>query len=270
MAALGKGLAGTRVFGSVVAGVFAVVVPSAVSAHALFVKPVPRTTSDQMMSLKVAPCGAAPDGVPKVKGQPVEQYQPGAMITVDFKETVSHQGCYLFQLSPTGDNGPWQTLKQVADPAGVGGNQSTQLQLPAGVTCQNCTLRMIQVMLGANCAATQDPTATSNYYSCADVRIGNFADAGIVMDAGAPDYDAATQSDEPASSSGSTTTPTPDGGNVKDEDDGSGAAPGSRNLQAGKGDDCNAGFGATDATSVSFFVTAGLAAMAMLRRRKKS
>lgn len=260
--ALGKGLKG---FSALVVALI-VGAPSVANAHALFVKPVPRDTTDTL--LKMGPCGGSAAAGPLTKKAPSEQYTPGAMITVNFKETVGHQGCYLFQLSPTGDTGPWTTLKQVADPAGAGGNQSTQLQLPNGVTCMNCTLRMIQVMLGADCAQNQDPAATSNYYSCADVRIGTFADAGAVVDAGQGDFDAASTDEPGSSSSGSTTTPTDGGGNTKDDgDDDLGAGPSSRNLQAGKGGDCNVGFG--DATGASLFITAGFGALAMLRRRKK-
>lgn len=259
--ALGKGLKGF----SALAVALIVGAPSLANAHALFVKPVPRDTTDT--KLKMGPCGGSAATGLLTKKAPSEQYTPGAQISVDFKETVAHQGCYLFQLSPTGDNGPWTTLKQVPDPAGSGGNQNTMLQLPAGVTCMNCTLRMIQVMLGADCAANQDPTATSNYYSCADVRIGTFADAGAIVDAGMPDFDASSTDEPGSSSSGSTTTPTDGGGNTKDEDDDLGAGPSSRNLQAGKGDDCNVGFGTT--TGISFFATAGFGVLAILRRRKK-
>jgi hypothetical protein len=260
--ALGKGLQGFCVLSVVLAAS----APSTADAHALLVKPVPRDITDT--KLKMGPCGGNAAQGPLTKKAPVEQYTPGATITVDYKETVGHQGCYLFQLSSTGNDQNFTTLMQVADPAGVQGNLTAQLKLPDGVTCMNCTLRMIQVMLGANCAANQDPTNTSNYYSCADVRIGTFTDAGTIMDAGMPDYDAASQ-DEPGSSGGPTTTPTPDGGNVQDpDDDGNPAGPGSRNLQAGKGDDCNVGFGSAT-FGVSFFAMAGLGAMVMARRRKK-
>jgi hypothetical protein len=260
--ALGKGLKG---FSALAVALF-VGAPSIANAHSLLVKPVPRDTTDT--KLKMGPCGGDAMNGPLTKKTPVEQYQPGATITVDFKETVGHQGCFLFRLSSTGDDKNFQVLKQVADPAGVGGNMSTQLTLPAGVTCQNCTLQLIQVMLGANCAATQDPTATSNYYSCSDIRIGNFADAGALMDAGMPDYDASSTDEPGSSSSGSTTTPTDGGGNTKDEGDEDDGFTPSRNLQAGKGGDCNVGFG--DATDVSLFAMVGFGAMAMLRRRKKS
>jgi hypothetical protein len=261
--ALGKGLKGF----SALAVALLVGAPSIAGAHSLLVKPVPRDTTDTL--LKMGPCGGSAAAGPLTKKAPVEQYQPGATITVDFKETVAHQGCYLFRLSTTGDDKNFQVLKQVADPAGAGGNQSTTLTLPAGVTCMNCTLQLIQVMLGANCAATQDPTATSNYYSCSDIRIGNFTDAGAIVDAGMPDYDAASTDEPGSSSSGSTTTPTDGGGSTKDEDDdGLGAGPSSRNLQAGKGDDCSIAFGAP--AGVSAFVSAGIAVMALLRRRKKS
>jgi hypothetical protein len=260
--AVGKGLKGI--------GLFAVALlasaPSIADAHALLVKPVPRDTTDTL--LKMGPCGGSMANGPLTKKAPVEQYMPGQMITVDYKETVGHQGCYLFQLSSTGNDQNFTTLLQVNDPGGNQGVLQAQVKLPNGVTCANCTLRVIQVMLGAACAANQDPTNTSNYYSCADVRIGNFTDAGAVMDAGMPNFDAASQDEPGSSSSGSTTGPTPDGGNVKEPGDEDPGFTPSRNLQAGKGDDCTVGFGTT--TGVSAFMTAGIAALAMFRRRKKS
>jgi hypothetical protein len=271
--ALGMGLSGFRVLSVAVLVAIGVSYSGVASAHALLVQPVPRDQTDT--KLKMGPCGGDATNGPLVKKAPVIQYQPGATIDIDYKETIGHQGCYLFQLSTTGDDKNFTMLKlpgganaQVADPAGAGGNLKTQLVLPAGVTCQNCTLRLIQVMLGANCAANQDPTATSNYYSCADIRIGDFSDAGAVMDAGPPNFDASTQ-DPAESGEGSTTTPTDGGGNTSSSSgDDNGATPSSRNLQAGKGDDCSIGFGAP--AGLSAFVTAGIAAMAMLRRRKKS
>jgi hypothetical protein len=263
--AVGKGVAPFRVFGGVLAAL--VLAPSVASAHALLVKPVPRDITDT--KLKMGPCGGSAATGPLTKKAPVEQYQPGATITVDFKETVNHTGCYLFRLSPTGDNGPWQVLKQVEDTGAIGGNLTTQLTLPAGVTCQNCTLQFIQVMNGG-CVANQDPTATPNYYSCADVRIGNFADAGAIVDAGMPDYDASSQ-DEP---DGVEPDSDPVGGPVEGGTvnggggEGNSADPRSRNLQAGKGDDCSVGVGST--TGMSLFAIGGLAVFALLRRRKTS
>lgn len=270
---LGKGLKG---FGALSLSVMGVTLgaivgtPSVASAHALFVNPVPRDTTDT--KLKMGPCGGDAMNGPLVKKQPVVQYAVGAKIMVDFKETVAHQGCYLFQLSTTGDDKNFTMLKlgdgvtnaQVNDPAGNGGNQKVELQLPAGVMCQNCTLRMIQVMLGANCAANQDPTATPNYYSCVDVRIGDFQDAGAIMDAGPPDFDASS-SDEP-DTDGPTTEPTDGGGKTSSSSSGNGAT--GRRLPNNDGGGCNVGIGTT--SGVSLFLSAGIAAMAFLRRRKKS
>jgi hypothetical protein len=269
---LGKGLRGFRLL--CVAALVAV--PTIASAHALLVNPVPRTTDSTNQSLKVAPCGATADGLtPKVKGMPVAQFDAGATIKLDYKETVDHRGCFIFQLSSTGDDKNFQNLKltngqnaQVADPLGGTGNHSTEVVLPAGVTCQNCTLRMLQVMLGADCPANQDPTNTSNYYSCADIRIGNFADAGAIMDAGPPDYDAATDID-PASDPDLPDSGASSSGNTSSSSSGNGATSGgSRNLRAGAGDDgCNVGFGTTG--GLTLFAATGMAVMALLRRRKK-
>ncbi len=256
---LGKGLTGFRVL----AVAALVTAPSVAYAHALLTKPTPRDLTDD--KLKMGPCGGDAQMGPLLKGQVVAQYEAGATIDVGFKETIGHQGCYQLRLSSTGDDKNFQLLKQMPDPAGIdgGGTYSTTLKLPDGVTCQNCTLQLLQLMNGAPCTANQDPATSAQgvYYSCADIRIGDFPDAGPVADAG-PDPD----DDAGSSSGGPKTTPTDGGG--KTTSDGDDGATSSRNLRAGAGDDgCSVGWGATG--GLSFFVSAGIGAMALLRRRRR-
>lgn len=257
----GKGLKGFRLL----AVAALVAAPSLTYAHALLVNPVPRDTTDTM--LKMGPCGG--DGqVPLLKGQPVAQFDAGATINVSFKETIGHVGCYQIRLSSTGDDKNFQLLKQIDDPSASQGAQTAQVTLPPGVTCQNCTLQLLQHMRDNATVKTCDPdasptaTGTTLYHSCADIRIGDFPDAGPVAEAGPGD------SDGGGSSSGGTTTVPTDGGGKTTSDPDNGATSG-RNLRSGAGDDgCNVGWGAT--SGLSFFVSAGIGALALLRRRRRS
>jgi hypothetical protein len=259
--ALGKGLAGFRVL----AAALLVMAPGLAYGHALLLNPAPRTNNDDLT--KSPPCGANT----LVKGAPVAQFDAGATIRVGWRETVGHTGCYQLRLSSTGNDQNFTLITQVNDPAGPPMGQTmdfdASIKLPDGVTCQNCTLQLLQLMNGAPCSANQDPATSAQgvYYSCADIRIGNFNDAGPIAEAG-PDPDPDDDAGGTSSSGGTTTTPT-DGGGKTSSSSGSGAT-GSRNLRAGEGDDgCSVGFGAT--TGLSFFVSAGIAAMALLRRRKR-
>ncbi|MBX3022214.1 MAG: lytic polysaccharide monooxygenase [Bdellovibrionales bacterium] len=113
--------------------------------------------------LKTGPCGNVPRTAnPKV-------IAAGSTVTVEWIETINHPGRFEFYLSQAGDSN-FQLLKTVQDDQNtsvVNGNfhmYSTQLTFPAGVTCTDCTLQMIQVM-------TENPANPSNYYSCADLRL---------------------------------------------------------------------------------------------------
>lgn len=264
--ALGKGLKGFRVL----AVALAVSAPSVAFAHARLTTPAPRVNTTAGTQNKVEPCGALANGTAAPKGQPVAQFAAGATVQVSWTEDIDHRGCYQVRLSRSGNDNDFQILQQVDDPDNPanGATFNANVKLPDGVTCQNCTLQLLQLMNGANpCAPDAAPASATQgvYYSCADIRIGTFTDAGPIAEAGpTPENDAGGTS----SSGGSTTTPTDGGGNVSDPDDENGATPSSRNLQAGKGDDCSVGFGAT--TGVSFFMSTGIAVMALIRRRKKS
>lgn len=262
---IGKGLAGLRLLA--ILGIVAV--PTSALAHARLVSPAPRNNSD---GLKAGPCG----GVTKTAS--FTQLDAGATITVEWEETIDHSGCFDFALSTTaadpasGDK--WVHLKRVPDPDGtvVPKKSTTTLELPPGVTCESCTLALRQVMQNATggkcpggtctCAAT-DPDemdgGSPTYFSCADIRIGDFPDA-------APSADAGTEDEDGGSSSGGPTTVPTDGGGRTTEDNGT--SP-SRNLRAGAGDDgCNVGWGAPGGASL--LASVGIGALAVLRRRRRS
>lgn len=260
--ALGKGLKGFRVF----AVGLLVAAPSVAYAHAIFTNPPARVNTAQQQANKIPPCGALPDGGAVAKKMPTVQYEAGATVPLEWTESVDHRGCFQVKLSTTGNDTDFRILGQWDDPQnGVNNTKFTQnVKLPDGVTCQNCTLQLTQLMIGQACMPDATAPTAQTYFSCIDVRIGDFQDAGPLAEAGpVPDEEI----DEEPSPTGPTTSPTDGGGKTSSSSSGSGV--GSRNLRAGEGDDgCSIGFGAT--TGVSFFVSAGIAAMALLRRRKKS
>jgi hypothetical protein len=122
---------------------------------------VPRTTNP---GIKVAPCG----GFQKLNNPAV--FAPGATIQVDWEETINHPGRYEFYFSEANDQNfgqPLKTVQDTQDTPVVNNNfhqYSTTVTLP-NVTCNGCTLQMIQVMTDTNPA--------SYYYSCADIRLQN-------------------------------------------------------------------------------------------------
>jgi hypothetical protein len=230
-------------------------------AHAFVDQPPSRDTGIVNLdarSHKTGPCGGSP------RGAMPTQYQPGQTIPVKFKETISHQGCFQIRFSPANDDN-WVTLKQVDDPAGPANNVDTDytemVTLP-NTPCKDCTLQVLQLMLGRACVANEPPPAGNTYFSCADIRVGDFPDAGPTM----PPADGGTgEEDSGTSSGGVSTTPTDGGGKT-----GNGASPGSRKLTpVDSGDDgCNVGWGAT--SGFSLFASAGLALLAVARRRRRS
>jgi hypothetical protein len=126
--------------------------------------PIPRVDSDSVKD--TSPCGAVDTG----KAAPTQTYTEGSTIEVHWKETINHTGVFRFDLSTDND----QTFTNLLANDIVDGNDAgvsraapkryvTQIQLPAGVTCDNCTLRMTQSM-----GAIDD---NDDYFSCSDIRI---------------------------------------------------------------------------------------------------
>lgn len=245
-----------------------IAVPSAAFAHTVMMKPLPRDVGQPNSDAhKSGPCGAVPRTTHCTK------YEAGAPIPVRWMETVDHKGCFQWVVSKANDTN-FTMLKQINDPTGTGGMvYNDTLTLPAGYTCANCTLAVRQLMIGT-CgpdAAPNSTSATDTYFSCADIRIGDFPNAApcdppvdpSAMEAGAD----ASPEDSGVDSGVPTTPPTDDGGRTAPP--GSGEPAGSRapNLHSGDGGGCSVALGAT--SGLSFGVAAGLFGLALLRRRRK-
>ena len=117
----------------------------------------PRSTNS---GIKTGPCGGLPRVTPKV-------LQMGSSVLVEWEETINHPGYFMISFSQAGDTN-FQLLATIQatqnDPIGaVTHKYSATVQLPA-VTCDACTIQLIQVM-------TENPAAPTNYYSCGDIQL---------------------------------------------------------------------------------------------------
>ncbi len=140
-------------------------VPSVAGAHALLLDPPPRSAED---GNKTGPCDTTPIAAPTRTA-----YAPGQTFTLEFMETIDHPGHFRVAFAPEGEVGFDQNIlvDNIADK--VGGNMNYQVQVTLPTTpCENCTLQLIQCM-------TDGGQPCSNYYSCANIRIGaDVPDAG--------------------------------------------------------------------------------------------
>lgn len=113
----------------------------------------PRTPNDD---IKTGPCGAPRGANPAV-------FEPGAELEVAFESTIYHQGEFRIAFSPAADQGFDEHVlaEGIADVRGQR-YRTHRITLPA-VTCEDCTLQLIQSM--------PDRTPTTYYYSCADIAL---------------------------------------------------------------------------------------------------
>lgn len=186
-----------------------------VFGHAHIVAPTPRDTIAHKQA--EAPCGPGP-------GNPTAIFKNvNGTIPVSWNETIDHTGCFVWEISQTGNDNNFQPVLVVPDPANASPMiRDAGIKLDGGFNCQRCTLRLRQIM-GAT-PATCGPTtigSAGTYYSCADIQIG--------------DWDASTRD-------GATTPPGGDGG-MGGIDGGSGGvgADGGSGSGGGIGDPDNPG-----------------------------
>ena len=122
---------------------------------------------------KRGPCGAGADDP---RGVEVHRFRPGQTITVQWDEFVDHPGHYRISFDPDGQDdfvdpagfdaigeGPPILLDGVPDRDG-GGMYSQEVTLP-DVTCDRCTLQVVQVMTDKPPYGDGDDL----YYQCVDL-----------------------------------------------------------------------------------------------------
>jgi hypothetical protein len=147
------------------------------SAHSVLTAPLPRDDSDSHKDPN-GPCG-----VSRLESQPVTPLKPGSQLTVTWNETINHPGCFVVDFATAGDLG-WQTLATL--PHSAAGTTprpyAAMVTLPSA-PCSDCTLRVRQIMLGAELApgaACPPPNLDSGltYYSCANLVLGDSTTTG--------------------------------------------------------------------------------------------
>lgn len=247
----------------------AALTPSAAEAHFILDTPAAMTAQDASGNpQKNAPCGPAGAGDPTGM---ITAYQSGSTITITIDETIFHPGHYRVALaiddpSELPDAPPITSTPQddcaetvIQDPpvfpvladgmlphdAPFNGPQTFEVTLPDGVTCDNCTLQVIQYM--------SSHAAPCFYYHCAALEI----QAEPVM---------TTSSSSSSTSSGTGGTSGTGGDDTTSS--GAGASSGSSNNNGPSlnddGGGCSIGRPASPTASWAWL---GLAALAFTRRR---
>ena len=154
---------------------------------------------------KSAPCGQSDPGSPMTPTHAVTSYHEGDTVTVTIEEKVFHRGHYRVALADDPSKLPADPpvladadsacgTVMIQDPSTAGvivdnmlphttafsGAQSFQFTLPAGKTCTNCTLQVIEFMSNHG---LNNPGGCF-YHHCARVSITN---GGVDAPPAAPD-----------------------------------------------------------------------------------
>jgi MYXO-CTERM domain-containing protein len=188
--------------------------PAAAHAHFVLTEPASWAVQDTLGNpQKSSPCGQADAQITAVPTNAVTAFQPGQTITVTIDEAVFHPGHYRVVLSTTGPAGlppdPETTVPgtcmalDIQDPPvypvladgmlphtePLGGPQSFEVKLPSDVTCDGCTLQVLEFM-----SAEVGGSGNCFYHHCANLSIAapsgggdaGVADAAASTDAGGP------------------------------------------------------------------------------------
>jgi len=157
--------------------------PADADAHLGLDAPASRYGPD---TLKTGPCGVAGG----VRTNNVSYFEPGETIEVLWNEYIDHPGHYRIAFDPDGDDDfvdPATMMELYSNEAvlldGIPDQErdnreySAQITLP-NITCDNCTLQVIQVMYD------KPPYTTPGndiYYQCADLvlKVGGAPDGGV-------------------------------------------------------------------------------------------
>ena len=130
---------------------------------------------------KAGPCGRAQGA----RTDRVSRFKPGATVLVRWRETIDHPGHYRIAFDEDGDDsfpipagyddtsgGPTVLVDGIPDRSGAG-EYTQEITLP-NVTCDNCTLQLIQMM------TDKAPYGDGNdiYFQCADLELSEDAPDG--------------------------------------------------------------------------------------------
>ncbi|HEU4405338.1 MAG TPA: SCE4755 family polysaccharide monooxygenase-like protein [Polyangiaceae bacterium] len=176
---------------SLAAAALLVLAPVEASAHFVLQEPASWRDQDALGSpQKTGPCGD--EGTAATTGA-VTAYRQGDTVTITIDETITHPGHYRVVLAVndrgelpappavTPDDVSACGSAEIQDPpvfpvladgllvheAAFDGPQTVTVTLPDDVTCEKCTLQVIEFM--------SDHAAPCFYYHCADISIGDGA-----------------------------------------------------------------------------------------------
>jgi hypothetical protein len=197
---------GRWLLGAAAMGGLAALAPSDAAAHFVLDEPAASLSQSGLGDpQKAPPCG---DGAGGARTGTITAYQTGQTITVTVHETVFHPGHYRVALAVndrselpaeplvTPGSTPCGTVAIMDPPVfpvladgmllhttPLSGPQSFEVALPAGVTCDHCTLQVIEFM-------SNHPLNVPGgcfYHHCAELSIHDVVvadDAGVAADAG--------------------------------------------------------------------------------------
>lgn len=171
---------------AVTVALFASMVPSRASAHIELVEPSPRY---DLPSNKACPCGSgegnrrcdttAAESTDPNRSDNVHTFEAGSTIHIVVDEYIDHAGRIRVAFDADGaDLADFNEtiLMDVSDPSEPGLSAQNprvwefDVALP-NMTCDNCTLQVIQAMHGDTENPVMDPAPLSTYYTCADIRL---------------------------------------------------------------------------------------------------
>jgi hypothetical protein len=185
------------------------------SAHIELQLPMNRYSDIKAGDNKSCPCGSGSSNrrcsVPSEFSDPdrstdrITTFAPGDTITVRFDEYVGHAGRFRVAFDPDGaDLGDFNetVLLDEVDPAGRAGNMGSgsmwefEVTLP-NMTCDNCTLQLVQVMDGITDEQVGDRVnSASTYFQCADIRLVDGTPAGGIEPSAPTDHPGVRGRDE--------------------------------------------------------------------------
>lgn len=255
--------------------------PAPASAHFVLQAPAATMSQDGFGSpQKMAPCGDDGSGTPSGK---VSAFQAGQTITVTIDEKIYHPGHYRISLGKNGPgdlpvepivtpgaNTPCGTSPVEATPtfpvladgvfehqAPFNGPQSITITLPASVTCDHCTLQVLEFMSNH---PLNNPGGCY-YHHCADISI---ASVSTTTTGGSTTGTSSTGETTAASASAGTGTMTTTGAG------GAGGAGAGGSTAAGgpASEPGGCGFSAANPAGSTLSGLVGLAALVAFSRRR--
>jgi len=176
-------------------------------AHIELQEPLNRYSDIKSGDNKSCPCGSGTTNrsckKPEELSDPdrsedrITTFAPGDTITVRFDEYVGHSGRYRIAFDPDGadlDHFNQNILLDEPDPGGNVGNMGDgsmwefDVTLP-NMTCDNCTLQLIQVMDGNTVDPVLNPVDRGGtYFQCADIVLAEGAPPGGLAPANPSDH----------------------------------------------------------------------------------